>query len=152
MAIVDGLSALRRGVFVDPLGFGLLLALCVASLPLFVLGFSELGQAWGTAEYSHGPLIPLISLYLFLRELRRAPPSDPSAPVDRRPGIAVLALGLVLALFGNLVQIGDIVAYAFIVWTMGVVLLGFGWARGRRHWAPGRAMRHSPSRPTAKSR
>jgi len=120
----------------DPIGFSAFVALLAVSTPVFLRGFEELLSAWSTPEYSHGPLIPLISLYLFLRELRRAPPVDPAEPVTRWPGIAVIGLALLLAVFGNMVRIGDIVAYAFIVWVMGVVLLAFGWRRGRTHWAP----------------
>ncbi len=127
--------ALSRGVsggYVGPLIFA---ALLLASLPLFWLGFESLGRAWSTAEYSHGPLIPLISLYLFLRELRRAPPV-PAVVNDRWPGLVVLAVGLALAVLGNLMRVADIVTYAFIVWVGGIVLTVFGWARGRTHWAP----------------
>lgn len=115
------------------LWFGLLV---VASIPVFWLGFVSLFQAWTTPEYSHGPLIPLISLYLFLRELRHAPAVDPHARVNRTPGIAIVLLGLFLGIFGNIVRIPDIVTYAFIVWTGGVVLTCFGWERGIRHQLP----------------
>ncbi|TXG93528.1 MAG: VPLPA-CTERM-specific exosortase XrtD, partial [Rhodocyclaceae bacterium] len=63
------------GLRLNPLGFGLFVGLMVAALPVFDIGFRSLAAAWSTAEYSHGPLIPFISLYLFLRELRRAPPT-----------------------------------------------------------------------------
>ena len=74
------------------LGFALFVALLVASLPIFWIGFQSLLKAWSTAEYSHGPLIPLISLYLFLRELRRAKPEAIGAERTRWPGLAVLML------------------------------------------------------------
>ena len=45
-------------------------------------------------------------------------------------------LGLVLGIFGNLVQIPDIVTYALIIWVGGVVLTGFGWERGKQHQLP----------------
>ena len=68
------------GLRVNLPGFGGLVLLVLASLPIFSSGYFELFRAWSTPEYSHGPLIPLISLYLFLRELRRAPPADPADP------------------------------------------------------------------------
>lgn len=110
--------------------------LVLASLPVFWMGMVSLAEAWGTPEYSHGPLIPAISLYLFIRELRSAPPTDPTAAVVRWPGIAIVMLGLGVGLFGNLVRIPDIVTYAMIIWTSGVVLICFGWARGRMHQLP----------------
>jgi len=110
--------------------------LVVTAIPVYWFGFVSLGKAWITPEYSHGPLIPLISLYLFLRELRDKPPVSDPAPADRRPGIAVIALALAVGIIGNLAQIPDIVAYAFIIWVAGVVLVCFGWAEGKRHQLP----------------
>ncbi len=109
--------------------FALLLA---GSVPIFWIGFVSLAQAWSTAEYSHGPLIPLISLYLFLRELRRLPPPKPVVH-DRAPGLIIITLALLLAIAGNLTRIPDIVTYAFIIWVGGVVMTIFGWERGKLH-------------------
>ncbi len=122
-------------VKMNPFGFAGLVLLGVVSVPLFWMGFVDLAEAWITPEYSHGPLIPVISLYLFLRELRSSPPAAEPAR-DRWPGVAVILLSLGLATMGNLAQIGDVVAYAFIIWVFGVVLICFGASRGLRHWAP----------------
>ncbi len=134
-AIPEGMSRIsvksstnRRGL----IWFALLLA---ASVPIFWISFVALGKAWSTAEYSHGPLIPIISLYLFLRELRQAPFSPRSAR-DSRPGILVIAFALLIAVFGNLVRIPDIVSYAMIIWIAGVVLAVFGWEKGKLHQLP----------------
>ena len=121
---------------VDAAGFGLFVLLLALAIPVFWTGFGSLATAWSSPEYSHGPLIPVISLYLFLRELRRGDRIDPAAPVRRGPGIAVLALGLMVAILGNVVRIPDIVTYGLIVWIGGVVLCVFGWERGRRHQLP----------------
>ncbi len=103
----------------------------VATLPLFGFGLRGLAEAWSQPEFSHGPVIPLLSFYLFLHELKKVPPAEAS---DRWPGVAFIALALGLALVGNLVRIDDIVFYALIVWTWGLVLTGFGWRRGRIFW------------------
>ena len=121
---------------VNPVGFGWFCLLVAAAVPVFWLGLGSLAAAWSTAEYSHGPLIPLISLYLFLREMRQAPPVDPLSEVDRRPGIALILFALVFGIFGNLVRIPDLVTYALIFWVGGVVLVCMGWDRGRRHQLP----------------
>lgn len=122
-------------IAVHPTGFGLFLLLLAAALPIFWIGFASLAAAWSTAEYSHGPLIPLISLYLFLREMRREPWPVAQAR-DGWPGLAVMAAALLLALLGNFMRVPDIVTYAFIFWVSGVVLSVFGWRRGRRHQLP----------------
>ena len=75
---------------VNPAGFALFVLLILVSLPIFWIGHVSLALAWSTAEYSHGPLIPLISLYLFLREQRRLPPPSAEARL-RWPGLVVLA-------------------------------------------------------------
>lgn len=126
-----GAARLRR----PGAGLGLLLALAAGSVPLFGLGFSALAKAWITPEYSYGPLIPVISLYLFLREMRRLPPPAPQV-FDRGPGVGVLLFGLLVATLGNLMQIPDVVTYGLIFWVAGVVLIAFGFARGRRHMLP----------------
>lgn len=133
----------RPALTFNPLGLGWFLLLIVAAVPVYWLGFGSLLAAWSTAEYSHGPLIPLISLYLFLRELRKLdgatpPPALPAhlAGANPWPGIALIIFSLGFGIFGNLIRIPDVVTYAFILWVGGVVLVGFGWARGRQHWAP----------------
>ena len=120
---------------VNPAGLAFFALLVVGSLPVFWIGFVSLAEAWSTAEYSHGPLIPAISLYLFLRELRRRPLLDPNVR-DRWPGVFVVAAALSVAVLGNLMRIPDIVTYAFILWVAGVVLTVFGWKRGITHQLP----------------
>ncbi len=116
-------------------GLALFALLVAGSVPIFWIGIVSLGDAWSTPEYSHGPVILLVSLYLFLRELRHSPPPRPQIR-DRWPGVAVIALALAVAVLGNLARIPDIVTYAMIVWIGGVVLTVFGWERGRRHQLP----------------
>ncbi len=130
------MPSLFLGRQINPMGLMWFTVLALGSIPLFWIGFESLVRAWSTPEYSHGPLIPLISLYLFIRELRMAPPVDESAPKKRWPGLVVIALGLGLAVLGNLVRIPDIVTYAYIIWVGGVVLTVFGWDRGKKHQLP----------------
>lgn len=126
-----------RSFDVNKAGLFWFMLLIAASLPVFWLGITFLGKTWATPEYSHGPLIPLISLYLFLRELRNSPTGSHSeARPVRWPGLVVIALGLFGGIAGNLVQIPDIVTYAMIIWVGGVVLTVFGWDKGRRHQLP----------------
>ncbi len=118
----------------------LLLALGLAgAVAVFWSGFVSLGNAWTAPEYSHGPLIPVLSGYLFLRQLKTVPPVPDSAPKARRtrwPGVLVMAVALAVATGGNLARIPDIVTYAMILWIYGLVLVTFGWRRGRQFWPP----------------
>lgn len=105
----------------------------LSALPLFWYGLGGLAAAWAKPEYSHGPVIPLLSFYMFLHEMKAVPP--PLRPVtDRGPGVVLVGAALALALVGNLVQITDLVFYALILWTGGLVLVGFGWRRGHVFW------------------
>ncbi len=127
------------GLAVNPLGILLFLALVAVSVPVFWIGLTSLVRAWSTPEYSHGWLIPFISLYLFLRELRTMPEPQPLGAWNLRarwPGLAVIALGLLIALVGNVTRIPHFATYGLIVWVGGVVLTVFGWERGRKHQLP----------------
>ncbi|MFN4128276.1 MAG: VPLPA-CTERM-specific exosortase XrtD [Paracoccaceae bacterium] len=121
---------------VNTIGLGWFALLVVAAIPVYWIGFVSLGAAWITPEYSHGPLIPLISMYLFLRELRDDPAPTVGAVRNRKPGIALVLFSLAFGIFGNLVRIPDVVTYAFIFWVGGVVLTVMGWERGKRHQLP----------------
>lgn len=117
-------------------GLAWFVLLLLAALPVFWPALVSLGAVWLTPEYSHGPLIPLISLYLYLREMRDAPVRRPAATVNRVPGLVLVVLSLFFGIFGNLIRIPDVTSYALILWTAGVVLVTLGWDRGRRHQLP----------------
>lgn len=105
----------------------------VGTLPLFWFGLVGLADAWARPEFSHGPVIPILSFYMFLREMKAVPP--PAQPVtDRWPGVGVILFALALAALGNLVRIDHLVFYALIVWVAGLVLVCFGFRRGWVFW------------------
>lgn len=133
MTVVENSYPARRSTST---GLIWLVVLVVASIPVFWSAFQSLGAAWMTPEYSHGPLIPLISLYLFLRERRTASAFEPSRPGNSKPGMALLVFALAFAIFGNMARIPDLITYALIFWVGGLVLIGLGWEQGKRHWAP----------------
>ena len=111
-------------------------ALAVLSAGLyFQTGVQALAEAWVLPEYSHGPLIPLLSLFLFLRHLKAVPVLD--GPVtDRGPGVLLVVFAMLLGGVGRMIQIADFAAYAMILWTFGVLLISFGWAQGKQFWPP----------------
>jgi len=101
----------------------------------FYEGIDALLAAWATPEYSHGPLIPVLSSLLFLRQLKSVP-VDLGPKRDRWPGVAVIVFALAFGALGRLSNIDDIVAYATILWVGGILLVSFGWATGRHMWPP----------------
>ncbi|MEP1612849.1 MAG: VPLPA-CTERM-specific exosortase XrtD [Roseobacter sp.] len=112
--------------------------LMVTTLGAFLFfqeGIGALLEAWQLPEYSHGPLIPILSALLFLRQLKAVPENHGSA--DKRwIGLMVVMVALLFGLLGKLATISDIVAYALILWVGGLLLLSFGWSTGKHFWPP----------------
>ena len=107
----------------------------IAGVFVFLQGLLSLGEAWQLPEYSHGPLIPVLSFYLFLRQLKDVPP-NPHPVTDRGWGVAMVFGALMIALIGKITRIPDIVTYAMILWVFGLLLIGFGWRMGKQFWPP----------------
>ena len=98
-------------------------------------GIAELLKAWKLPEYSHGPLIPVLSALLFIRQLKEYPPNPGPLP-DRTPGLILLFFAVLMGLAGKLAKIDDIVAYALILWVGAILLISFGWKTGKHFWPP----------------
>lgn len=107
----------------------------LASGYFFVDGLDALLTAWQLPEYSHGPLIPILSGLLFLRQLKEYPP-QPGPKRDRWVGFVVILGALAIGTAGKLANIDDIVAYATIIWVGGLLLVSFGWKTGKHFWPP----------------
>lgn len=107
----------------------------LAAIAFFWEGFRALFEAWQLPEYSHGPLIPVLSLFLFLKHLKDVPINYGDVK-DRNPGLWLLLFSLLMALAGKLSKIDDIVAYAMILWVGAILLISFGWRTGRQFWPP----------------
>lgn len=124
----------ERSAFLEANSGPIFFALSVVfSIPIFWYGIMSLGEAWSTPEYSHGPLIPVVSAYLFLRDMKAVPRAG--APVtDRWPGFWVIMFGFLVAAIGNISRIADIVTYGMIIWVWGMVLLCYGFRRGIVLW------------------
>ncbi len=114
--------------------FWLVLASAGAAV-FFIDGLEALLTAWELPEYSHGPLIPILSALLFLRQLKEFP-IEPGQKRDRWVGFCVLLLAVMIGTLGKLANISDIVAYAIIVWVGGLLLVSFGWKTGKHFWPP----------------
>lgn len=128
-----GLTA--YGLPFRPAGLLIFVLLLVGAAGVFSFGVTSIVAAWAEPEYSHGPLIPLISAYLFLRQMRHTPPVD--GPVGNRwVGFVVMALAIAIGMLGNIAQIPDIVYYGFIPWVWGLLMTCFGMRRGALFWPP----------------
>jgi exosortase D (VPLPA-CTERM-specific) len=118
---------------VNPMGLFWFALAILSTLPLFWFGFEGLAEAWSRPEFSHGPVIPVLSFYMFLRELKFVPPA--TAPVtDRWPGAALMLFALAVAVAGNVTGVDHLVFYALILWVGGLILVGFGLRRGWFFW------------------
>ncbi len=110
-----------------------LIAMNVAAFVFFADGLGALLEAWQLPEYSHGPLIPVLSGFLFLRQLKSFK-EQPGYIKDRWPGVVVILLALTFGALGTLSNIADISAYGLILWVGGLLLVSFGWKTGRHFW------------------
>src|SRR6056297_4024780 len=66
----------------------------VAAAFFFSNGIDALLEAWQLPEYSHGPLIPVLSALLFLRHMKEVP-IDPGPKRNRWPGVGLVVISLV---------------------------------------------------------
>ena len=107
----------------------------VGAAVFFKDGLDALLRAWQLPEYSHGPLIPILSGLLFLRQLKEYP-VDPGEKKDRWLGVTVILGAIAFGTLGKLSNIADIVAYATIIWVYGILLVSFGWRTGWAFWPP----------------
>jgi len=112
--------------------FWLVLASIGAGI-FFLDGLDALFTAWQLPEYSHGPLIPVLSGLLFLRQLKEVP-VDTGPKRDRWVGFTVILAAIMLGSLGRLSNINDLVAYAIILWIGGMLLVSFGWKTGKHFW------------------
>lgn len=123
-----------RATLLSP-GVLLLCAMTVASVIFYWEGLQALFEAWQLPEYSHGPLIPVLSAFLFLRQLKEYPINYGAVP-DRKIGLLLLVVAIGFGLMGKLSRIDDVVAYALILWVGAVLLISFGWRTGKHFWPP----------------
>jgi exosortase D (VPLPA-CTERM-specific) len=118
----------------SPLGWSVLVFALVAAYIPFAGVLNSLFGVWSLQpEYSHGVLIPLLSLFLIWRE---------RAALIRAPfrgswlGVALLLVGVLLWALGELSTIWVIDQYAFLVVLYGLVLALAGGDVFRRLWMP----------------
>src|SRR6056297_1011440 len=128
-------TAGRASIGVNAWGLFWLLVASIGAGVFFIERLDALLEAWKLPEYSHGPLIPVLSALLFLRQLKEVP-VDPGPKRDRWVGVTVILGAIAFGTLGKLANISDIVAYATILWIGGILLVSFGWQTGRQFWPP----------------
>ena len=119
----------------QPMGLVTLAIAVLAAGLLFQDGLVVFYEAWQLPEYSHGPLIPVLSGLLFLRQLKDHP-VDPGPKAGRWTGIPFLLLALAMTVVAKPSEIEILAAYAVIPWIWGILLISFGWPTGKQFWPP----------------
>ena len=111
----------------------------LAALSIVVLGYSfsdslaNLVHHWQTEEYSHGYIIPIVSLLLAWHKRHQL------SGLDLRgswAGVLVVGGGLALYLLGEHGNIFSFKNYALLITITGLVITAFGWHGLRVLWAP----------------
>ncbi|MGH1471279.1 MAG: VPLPA-CTERM-specific exosortase XrtD [Cellvibrionaceae bacterium] len=99
----------------------------------FYDGLLEMIDKWTLEEYSHGYLIPLVSLLLVFQKL---PQVTQETPKNRWLSIVFLIAGLAMLIIGKLSTIFIIMQYGFIVALASILIAIFGMNGLRKLWAP----------------
>lgn len=130
----EGTQPLSANLPLQAAGLFWLVLSLAGALVLFWPGIALLLTVWQTPEYSHGPLIPVLSGLLFLRQLKTEPIEQ--GPVNRWPGLALMAVSVFFGILGQMVETPMVTATALVLWFGAILLICFGWDQGRRFWPP----------------
>lgn len=148
--MTEGLSTTEqpgRSSAVPLLAWLLLIACLVAA---FAGNFAEMWIRWfpawkhsemdlytritrGQSYYTHGPLVPLVSLLIGILLMRH---TRIKVKPQRAAGLAILVLSLLLHLMACLARVNFASGFAFIGVLMGLILLIWGGEALRRLWFP----------------
>lgn len=130
----DALAPKSSGLDNRTIGWALLLAAALLSLYfLFSSGIRFIWFWWGGAEYSHGPLIPLITAFIVWQR-RKVIMAERGA--GSWAGLALVLVGLAVLFFGEIAVLRRLPAAGFVIVLMGLCLAALG-PRAMRHlWVP----------------
>lgn len=87
----------------------------------------------GQSYYTHGPLVPLVSLLIGILLVRH---TRIRVRPRRAVGLAVLILAILMHLVGSLARVNFVSGFALIGMVMGLILLVWGAEALRRLWFP----------------
>ena len=99
---------------------------------IFRDGVSYMVHQWGGEEYSYAYLIPPLTAWLIWQQRAELAAAKPSPSWW---GVAVVTMGVIIAIFGELSTIYTVIQYAFILTIFGLALTLVGW-RGLRVIGP----------------
>jgi exosortase D (VPLPA-CTERM-specific) len=123
---------LREVTSTPALAWPWFLAAATGLAAFFGTALASLADSWQRPEYSFGPLVPIVTVFMVLRELQRRPAlAEAGSGV---PGLVLLAVGLLTGLIGNLARVADIGTYGFLLAIGGFMLIVAGAGRGLRLW------------------
>lgn len=132
--VTDHISSRHHFWRVSTNTWGLLLIAILIVVAIYYDGLSELVRMWSeTEEYSHGFLIPLITLFLIWQK------SDQLREFEFAGswfGFAIVVCALLLNFVGNLSALFIIVQYSFLLTIVGAVLSFTGWNGLKKIWVP----------------
>jgi exosortase B len=118
--------------------FGIALPLLLGALAMYVpTGIDLLKGYWSSDDNAHGPLVLSISAWLLYRKWSELRPPFTDGAAGRSPGgWALIALALLLYVFGRSQQIIQAETVSLIPLLMGITLLLWGSAVLREAWFP----------------
>ena len=123
----------KAGLFRSNWTGAIVVALAFAAMLVFYrTGIVAMLEAWTRPEYSFGPLVPFVSAYMLLHEIRQRPLMENGG--SRWPGVALTGFGVLVGFVGNLSQIPYLIAYGFIISVGGLALILAGIRQGIRYW------------------
>ncbi len=113
--------------------WALVLAAVCATAIVFGSGLAFMVKEWNSGEYSHGYLIPVISLWMVAK--KRDALLSAHLEGDWW-GLAFIGLGLIAAIIGELGTLYTVIQYAFLITIVGFVILLLGWTGVKILWGP----------------
>jgi exosortase D (VPLPA-CTERM-specific) len=100
---------------------------------IFFDGLAYMAEVWKREEYSHGPMIPVVALYLLWKEQNRFPQICNKGAWS---GVVLVLLGLTVFLAGELSSLYTLVQYAFLLTFYAILLAFWGWKFVSTLWVP----------------
>lgn len=120
--------------FISPKFKWLTILLAIAALiVIFHDGLEKLVGAWTRAEYSHGYIIPVVSIYLILQRRQEI---QKTLSDGSWLGVLFVFGGLIISLMGEYATLYIVIQYGLLITLFGSILSFLGWRGICLIWAP----------------